>query len=75
MTKISEELYDCGFKITGEGRRIDIVDSENNKYFEIFFYGKEVLILSPYDYIWAQAIDEIYIMKKLPRVKPKIYLG
>lgn len=65
---ISKELYDCGFRITGEGRRIDIIDLEDKKYKEIFFFPKSVLVMSPDKYEWAKSITSIVVSEGLPKV-------
>lgn len=69
MVKISKKLYDCGFRITGEGRRIDIIDLENKKYIEIFFFPKSILVMTPHKYYWTNSIESIGVYGGLPTVK------
>lgn len=69
MTKVAKRLYDDGFQITGEGRRIDVIDSENKKHLEIFFFPNEILIMSPYDCIWVDDIASIGMYGGLPQVQ------
>lgn len=62
QTTVNAELYDNGYYLTGEDNRVDIVDSEGNKYFEIFFFGKgNILIMSESDCYWAEHIWEIFV--------------
>lgn len=69
MTKISKRLYDYGFQITGEGRRVDVVNLEGKKYLEVFFFPKEILIMSPHDFIWVKSIESVEIYGGLPEVE------
>lgn len=46
MLLISKELYETGYQVTGEGRRVDIIDSEGKKECEIFFFKDEILIMT-----------------------------
>lgn len=69
MTEILKELYDNGYRLDGKGRRIDVIDSENRKYLEIFFFPNEVLIMTPYDYIWAKSIACIETFQGLPQLE------
>lgn len=66
--KVSKELYDNGYRLDGEGRRVDIVDLEGNKCFEIFFFGKDILIMCQRRFWWAKGIYKIFIIDGLPYI-------
>ena len=51
MTTISRRFYNEGYQMTGEGRRVDILDPKKEKKVEIFFYEKGILILTKERYI------------------------
>mgnify|MGYP001035521298 CR=1 FL=1 len=69
MTTISRRFYNEGYQMTGEGRRVDILDPKKEKKVEIFFYEKGILILTKERYIWTKNISEIDILKGLPCIK------
>lgn len=46
MLLISKELYEAGYQITGEGRRVDIINYKGKKECEIFFFKDEILIMT-----------------------------
>lgn len=70
MVKISERFYDSGYHLNGEGMRLDIIDSENRKYLEIFFLQQQgVLVMTPYEFRWGKSIASIGVYHGLPQVE------
>lgn len=69
MTEVSKELYDGGYRITGEGTQIKVIDEKNNTCLEILFFPEEILIMSASDYVWANEITKIFMDKGEPRIE------
>lgn len=65
---ISEELYNAGYRIGGEGRRLDVINPENEKHFEIFFFPEEVLMMSLDNFAWVNGIKRIFMDQGEPRI-------
>lgn len=62
MTKVSQEFYNNGFKLDGEGRRVDVIKTDGKKSHEIFFLeDDEVLIMSEEHVRTAKGILEISV--------------
>lgn len=59
MTKVSEEFYNQGYKLDGEGMRIDIINPEGKKEYEIFFLEDDVLIMNRYGFEFVGDLYEI----------------
>lgn len=66
---ISEELYDSGYRIDGEGRRVNIINPENKICRELFFFNKEVLMMSSDDFQWANGVERIFMDQGEPRIE------
>lgn len=64
MLKISEKVYEEGYQITGEGRRLDIIGPEGKKECEICFLDdNEILIMTSEEYRYYRfSEDKILIM-------------
>lgn len=69
MTKVSKDLYDEGYRITGQGTQIRVIDEKDNTHLEILFFSKEILIMSADDYVWANKITKIFMDKGEPRIE------
>ena len=62
MTKVSQEFYNNGFKLDGEGRRVDVIKPGGKKSHEIFFLEDDgVLIMSEEHVRTAKGILEISV--------------
>lgn len=66
---VSKELYDNGYRLDGEGRRVDLITPENQKYFEIFFFPEKVLMMSSEDFNWCKEITRIFLDHGEPRIE------
>lgn len=65
--KISNELYQNGYTIGGEGRRIVIIDPEGKTFKEIVFCeGGHIIIMTESGYLWVNQIEEIKMESGLP---------
>lgn len=74
QTKVSKRFYEEGFRLEGEGKRVDVVDLQGKKYFEIFYLGKNnILIMDCKGYWWAEQIIKINICWKGDLPKPNIH--
>lgn len=70
-TTIDKELYEEGYRLSGEKNRVDIIDSKGKKYFEIFFFdSNDIRIRKQMEYWKVEKIFRITVEEnKKPEIK------
>lgn len=69
-TIIDPKLYEEGYRLDGEGNRVDVVDLKGKKYFEIFFFGNHDIRIRKQMECWK--VEKIFGITVGKNKKPEI---